>query len=324
MIHFYQAKDGRLARFASHEAALAALDQVLWVDMIYPTPDEEKLVEAALQIGVPTREDMNEIEMSSRVYNEAGAIFLTASVLSLPNGRDPIIAPVTFVLAGARLVTVRYHAPRPFETFVEQSMKNPLRCTNGQTVLLALFETIVDRIADILEAASHGLDEISKSIFIPGGRGNGRGGSMALVLEHIGRAEDLNGKVRDSLATIDRLVGFLAQIAQAAKGDDKARVKTLARDLRSLNDYATVQGQKVTFLLDATLGMVNIEQNKILAIFSIVAFVFLPPTLIASIYGMNFDVMPELHWDFGYPMALGLMVVSAVLPYLLFKKRGWL
>jgi len=326
MIHFYQAKDGRLSRFASTDDALAQLADVVWIDMVYPVAEEEALLERALNIAIPTREDMAEIEISSRVYGEGGAMFLTANLLSLPNGRDPIIAPVTFVLSDNRLITVRYHAPRPFQTFVELSMKTQLGCSHGNAVLIALFETIVDRLADILEQASHGLDDISKSIFVHGARIKRRPGHLAEVLEHIGRAEDLNGKVRDSLATIDRLAGFLMQFTSAAKADrdDKGRVKTLARDLHSLADYATIQGQKVTFLLDATLGMINIEQNKILGIFSIVAFVFLPPTLIASLYGMNFDVMPELHWRWGYPFALGMMFMSAVLPYLFFKRRGWL
>ena len=324
MIHFYHAKEGLLARFESADLAMAALGKVLWIDMVFPTAEEEDLLERALKIDIPTREDMQEIEMSSRVYNEAGALFLTASVLSLPNGRDPIIAPVTFVLAEGRLVTVRYHAPRSFETFVEQSMKVPMGCGTGAAVLIALFETIVARLADILEAESRALDELSKSVFATTGQRARGAASLAEVLTKIGRTEDLNAKARDSLATIDRLTGYLAQIAPQSKGEEKVRVKTLARDLRSLSEYAAVHGNKITFLLDATLGMINIDQNKILGIFSIVAFVFLPPTLIASIYGMNFDVMPELQWVWGYPLALVLMLLSAVLPYMFFRRRGWL
>lgn len=326
MIHFYHQVDGKLARFDTAEQALADLPQVVWIDMVYPTAEEEAVLEQALAIQIPTREDMAEIEMSSRLYNEAGALFLTANLMSLPNGRDPITAPVTFVLAEKRLVTVRYHAPRPFQTFVEMSMKQPMGCTNGHAVLVALFETIVDRLADILESASHGLEDISRSLFQLAG--SNRNPKLAQILEQIGRAEDLNAKVRDSLATIDRLVGFVLQSAPGGKGDartdPKGRVKTLGRDLHSLADYAQVQGEKIIFLLDATLGMINIEQNKILGIFSIVAFVFLPPTLIASVYGMNFDVMPELHSVWGYPLALLAMVISAVAPYLWFRRRGWL
>lgn len=322
MIHFYHNQDGRLVRHDSAEQALAALTGVVWIDMVYPTPEEEALLEQALSIQIPTRADMEEIEMSSRLYDEAGAQFLTANLMSLPNGRDPITAPVTFVLAEGRLVTVRYHAPRPFQTFVELSMKQPMGCTNGHAVLIALFEVIVDRLADILESASHGLEEISRSLFRLGG--TARSPQLAAVLEQIGRAEDLNAKVRDSLATIDRLIGFVLQVAPNGKADAKGRIKTLIRDLHSLSDYAQVQGEKMLFLLDATLGMINIEQNKILGIFSIVAFVFLPPTLIASIYGMNFDAMPELHSPWGYPLALVAMVISAVAPYLWFRRRGWL
>jgi len=330
MIHFYHQSEGKLARFDSAEQAFASLAELVWVDMVYPTAEEEALLEQGLAIQIPTREDMAEIEMSSRLYDEAGALFLTANLMSLPNGRDPISAPVTFVLAEGRLVTVRYHAPKPFQTFVELSMKQPMGCSNGHAVLVALFETIVDRLADILESASHGLEDISKSLFQFGG--TKRNPKLAMVLEQIGRAEDLNARVRDSLASIDRLIGFVLQIAPNgkadaktdAKSDARGRVKVLGRDLRSLADYAQVQGEKIIFLLDATLGMINIEQNKILGLFSIVAFVFLPPTLIASVYGMNFDVMPELHSVWGYPLALLAMVISAVAPYIWFKRRGWL
>ena len=221
MIHFYHAKEGLLARFESADLAMAALGKVLWIDMVFPTAEEEDLLERALKIDIPTREDMQEIEMSSRVYNEAGALFLTASVLSLPNGRDPIIAPVTFVLAEGRLVTVRYHAPRSFETFVEQSMKVPMGCGTGAAVLIALFETIVARLADILEAESRALDELSKSVFATTGQRARGAASLAEVLTKIGRTEDLNAKARDSLATIDRLTGYLAQIAPQSKGEEK-------------------------------------------------------------------------------------------------------
>jgi magnesium transporter len=237
---------------------------------------------------------------------------------------DPEIAPVTFILAGNRLVTVRYHEPRPFETFPRRAARVDTGCAGGETVLLALLEAVVDRMADILERAGGEVDRTSQSIFRPTGRRRGR--DFQPVLEEIGRKGSLIAHIRDSLATQERLVAFLAQVIGQRKGerDVRPRVKTLARDVRSLSDHATFLSQSITFLLDATLGMVNIDQNATIKIFSLVAVVFLPPTLIASIYGMNFEHMPELGWPFGYPMALGVMVVSAILPYLFFKYRGWL
>jgi magnesium transporter len=146
------------------------------------------------------------------------------------------------------------------------------------------------------------------------------------VLEQIGRKGDLTSHIRDSLVTLERLVGFLGHVAMQRKSgkDLRERLKTLSRDVRSLTDHSSFLSQKITFLLDATLGMINIEQNAIIKIFSVAAVVFLPPTLIASIYGMNFEEMPELDWLFGYPFAIALMILSAILPYLFFKRRGWL
>jgi magnesium transporter len=145
------------------------------------------------------------------------------------------------------------------------------------------------------------------------------------ILSRLGRAGDLASKVRESLVSLGRLLAFAIQGTQArGRKTGSARLKTIGRDVASLSDYAAFLNNKVGFLLDATLGMINIEQNAIIKIFSVAAVVFLPPTLIASIYGMNFAHMPELGWPLGYPLALALMVVSAILPYLYFKRRGWL
>jgi magnesium transporter len=326
MINFYHTQDGRLSVLDPAGDVQAALAAAIWVDLVFPTPEEEALVRGGLGVDVPTREEMQEIEISSRFYDEDGAKFLTAVILSQPNGRDPILAPVTFVLTGAKLVTVRYHSPRSFERFAELAAKSSMVCHSGANVLVGLLESIVDRLADTLEAASVTLDDVSKSIFAPNPSKRKAGAALAQVLKQIGRAEDLNGKLRDSLATINRLVGILSLIVPQGKSDrdGRTRVKTLMRDLQSLAEYSTAQSQKVTFLLDASLGMINIEQSRILGMFSVVAFVFLPPTLIASIYGMNFHSMPELDWEYGYPLAVVAMFVSAILPYLVFKRRGWL
>jgi magnesium transporter len=200
-------------------------------------------------------------------------------------------------------------------------------CTSGETILIALLEAMVDRLADVLERASREVVEISHDIFHPAEKkASKRDRGFQIVLRRIGRKEDLVSKMQDSLLTLQRLSGFLGQ-ATMQRGSDKdvrGRVKTLARDVESLSDHAAFLSQKITFLLDATLGMINIEQNAIIKIVSVAAVVFLPPTLVASVYGMNFDVMPELKWLLGYPFALALMAVSAVLPFWYFKRRGWL
>ena len=237
------------------------------------------------------------------------------------------MSPVTFVLAGGRLVTIRYHEPRAFQTFPLRAEKADLQCTSGQTILIALLEAIVDRLADLLERASREIVDISHDIFHPTEKkASKRDINFQIILRRIGRKEDLVSNIQDSLVTLQRLSGFLGHITLQAKNDKdiRARVKTLSRDIASLTDHASFMTQKITFLLDATLGMINIEQNGIIKIVSVAAVVFLPPTLVASIYGMNFEHMPELQWQYAYPAALGLMVISAVLPYWFFKRRGWL
>ncbi len=317
MIRCFRSDGGRLS--GPHED----MDGALWLDLVNPGREEEAAVERLLGLDIPTREEMNEIEISSRLYLENGGAFMTAILPAHTDGDDPEMEPVSFVLTPDRLVTVRYHEPRAFVSFPPRAERTALEIPNAESVLVALLEAVVDRLADILERAARDIDAISRRIFRPSGdapRDNQK------TLEEIGRKGDLTSNIRDSLLTLERLAGFLGHVTVQRKSskDIRERVKTLSRDIRSLLDHAGFLSQKVTFLLDATLGMINIEQNAIIKIFSVAAVIFLPPTLIASIYGMNFEHMPELDWLLGYPFAIGLMIVSAILPYAYFKRRGWL
>lgn len=300
---------------------------VVWVDLFNPTKEEEAAVEQWLHIGIPTREEMEEIEISSRLYHESGTYVMTATLPAHADGDRPEMLPVTFMLAGHRLVTIRYHEPRAFQTFPLRAEKSDTDCTNGEAILVALLEAIVDRLADLLEHASREVLDVSRDIFdSTEKKPSRRDRDFQLILHRIGRKEDLVSKIQDSLLTLQRLSSFLANVvSQDMQGKVlRARVKTISRDVVSLTDHASFQTQKINFLLDATLGMINIEQNAIIKIVSVAAVVFLPPTLVASVYGMNFAEMPELKWFFGYPLALCLMVVSAVLPFWFFRRKGWL
>ena len=325
MIQALGSKADRLERLDLSERHLG---DAIWIDLDCPTEAEEDAVEAALGIDIPTREDMQEIEVSSRIYREAGALFLTAQVVASHDARDTEIGPVTFVVLPKRLVTIHYHHPGSMKYFADWGARHDTPLASGLAVLLALNEAVVDRLADILEGEARKHDALSKAIFAAH-RPTGRAETLPVVLQRIGRAEDLNGKVNESLGTLLRLVGYLA-VASDPTGSpmlgvaEKASAHVLLEDIRSLREVAAVQADKVRFLLDATLGVINIRQSDVIKIFSVVAFVFLPPTLIASIYGMNFKYMPELEWPWGYPMALGLMVVSALVPYFLFKLKKWL
>jgi magnesium transporter len=321
-IEAYGVDDGRLVACNFDEAAIGSL---VWIDVVRPGAEEEASILTRLGVDVPTRQDMDEIEFSSRVYDEEGKVFLTAMLPAQADTAHPELLPVTFILDGDRLITVRHHAPRAFATFRDRAMRTNAGCVDGRAVCVGLLESVVDRIADIMEMAGQRIDGISREVFKPRQGKPSRGREFQQVLESIGSSGDLLSRMRESLSTLERLGGYLGTTGLSkGKSDQNRRLKTLNSDIASLSDHATFLSQKVNFLLDATLGMINIEQSGIIKIFSVVAVIFLPPTLVASIYGMNFQFMPELDWQLGYPYALGLMVASAILPYTYFKYRGWL
>jgi len=323
MIRAFATENGRLLPVDAAQAG----ESVVWMDLHAPSREEAHLAQQWLGVEIPTREEMEEIEISSRLYAEDGAYFMTVSLLSGTDTEAPTVAPVTFVLSGRRLLTVRYSEPKPFRSFPQRAEKAATGCSGGDSILLALLEAVVDRLADILERASRDVETISQNIFqARGTKASERGRDFQKLLTAIGRKEDLVANIRDSLLTLQRLSSFLGAAVGPARiaKDMRARIKTLTRDVVSLADHSTFLSQKINFLLDATLGMINIEQNAIIKIFSVAAVVFLPPTLVASVYGMNFTNMPELGWEWGYPLALALMVASAILPFWYFRRRGWL
>jgi magnesium transporter len=302
---------------------------IVWYDLRDPTPEERRLVEAALGVSLPSREEMAEIEISSRLYQEDGAEFMTVTGLSGLDTDDPVKAPLTFVLKGETLVTIRHAEPRAFDLFLSRATKpGGLHATNGELVMLGLLEAMIDRLADVLETAGNEVDGLSREIFRKPSAGTGRATrNLRGLIERIGRKGDLLTLARESLVSITRLTTYHAALeAETRKPgkEVKARIKVIQRDVLSLSDHASFLSAKINFMLDATLGMINLEQTEIIKIFSVAAVILLPPTLVASVYGMNFEHMPELQWEFGYLWALGLMVVSALLPYAYFKRRGWL
>jgi len=306
------------------EPGVAPLEATVWVDLVMPTVQEGRIVENLLGIAVPTREEMQEIEVSSRLYVENGARFMTATLMCHSDSATPKTTPVTFILAGHRLATVRYDEPRPFAIVEHKLARACPPKVSGESVLMDLLDAVIDRSADILERIGAEVDQISHSIFEPDDEVTPP--SHHDVLKGLGRKGDLTSKVRESLVSVGRLLLFLANEAETMKWakDVRAQLKSMQRDVVSLTDHASYLTNKVTFLLDAMLGVVNIQQNNIIKIFSVVAVVLMPPTLVASIYGMNFHHMPELDWRLGYPLAIGVMLLAGILPYLYFKWRKWL
>jgi magnesium transporter len=302
-------------------------ETAVWFDLVNPTSQEDKTVEGRVGIAVPTREEMQEIEITSRLYVENGARYMTATLMCQSDTQTPKTTPVTFILSGHRLITVRYDEPRPFMMVGNKLARTCSPAINGESVMMDLLDAVIDRAADILERIGTEVDLVSHDIFEPaeGDRGS-RTRSYNDILKAIGRKGDLASKVRESLVSIGRLLLFLANEADTMRWakDQRALLKGMQRDVQSLSDHASYLTSKIQFLLDAMLGVVTIEQNNIIKIFSVAAVALMPPTLIASIYGMNFKHMPELDWHFGYPIAIVLMVLAAALPYYFFKWKKWL
>jgi magnesium transporter len=270
---------------------------------------------------------MQEIEISSRLYIENGARYMTATLMCAADTENPRTTAVTFILSSHRLVTVRYDAPKPFMLVENKLARSCPPGITGEMVLMELLDAVIDRNADILERAGSDMDTISHDIFEPDGAARtGHAKRYSDILIAIGRKGDLTSKVRESLVSIGRVVTFVAAAVDGVKWskDMREQLKTMQRDVVSLTDHASYLSNKITFVLDAMLGVVNLEQNNIIKLFSVMAVVLMPPTLIASIYGMNFKIMPELEWEHGYTFALVAMALAAVLPYLFFTWKKWL
>jgi magnesium transporter len=331
MLSAYGTDKGCLTEFP---AGTIVPDGTVWLDLVAPTFEEEAAVEAALSIDIPTREELAEIEASSRLYQEDGAAFMTANLIRRGENDRPESSPVTFIIKGNQLITIRYHHPQAFPVYVHRAMKPQSTAMTGWGIFLSLIEAVVDRAADHLERVGLIIDDTSRRTF---NSGRGSGGrkmrkkplNLSELLENIGEEGDFNSKMRESLVSIGRMSAFMQAIIDQMRQtkdvkENRARVRIIQRDIQSLTDHSTFLSGKISFLLDAVLGMSSIEQNNIIKIFSVASVVFLPPTLVASLYGMNFDFMPELHWKYGYIFAIAGMIGSAVLPFLYFKRKGWL
>ena len=323
MLFVYALRNGGLVRVAL-PAGSAPPAEALWIDLFEPGIEEEHAVETGLGIDVPTREEMREIESSNRLYEEGGAVYLTCTIVTKLDTDLPQNAQVTFILKDGRLVTNRYTDPLPFRRYVAYAERHGASCNAGPAILAGLVEAIVNRIADVIERVGSDLDTVSAEVFSHPHRRRGRR-DFREVLEAVGRSGELIAKTRESLMSLGRLLAFVQQSALVALTPEvRTRLRTLSRDVIAMSDHASFLGNNVSFVLDATLGMINIDQNNILKIFSVVTVFLLPPSVIGAIYGMNFDHIPWAHESWGFLAALGLMLMSALIPYLIFKRRGWL
>ena len=320
MIRVYRLGGGTCEPHIGEAAAWTLPPDALWIDLVNPTPGEDRAVEGALGLSVPTREEMVELEASSRLYRENGATYVTADIIQHGDADMPGLEPVTFVLTAGPLVTVRYFDPRPFTMLLDKLERDPRLCGAGADVFLHLMEQIIDRASDVLSTNAAKVEAVSNHVF----SGRKTVGFEKLITQ-LGRAHIANARIEQSLAGLARIFAFAALDDRIERqADAREHLNSLARDAQSLITHNQAVAASIDFQLSAALGLINIEQSSIIKIFSVAAVAFLPPTLIASIYGMNFAHMPELPQVWGYPAALVAMVVSALLPLAWFRKKGWL
>jgi magnesium transporter len=301
--------------------------KVNWIDIMDGDAAEIALLEKDLGRHIPTRDELEEIENSSRLRSEHGTFCLSTPLVARDEQGMPYGTPVGFIVTKDRLVTIRFAPLTAFASFADE-----YRGADGVEAFVGLIDAIVDRAADVMENVGTDLDQLSQRIF------GGESKTMAMklppakettslrdILRRIGRNGDLSSKIRDSLLGVGRIVSFVNGLGtEWISAEQHQRLETQKQDIASLADYENHLANKVQLLLDATMGLINIEQNNIIKVLTIVSVVGVPPTLIASMYGMNFQHMPELSWSWGYEYGLALIFLSAVLPILWFKKRGWL
>lgn len=316
------AENNQVVPFSSDDP-LQIPANAIWIDLLNPTREEEKAVEQFISIEIPTREEMLEIEVSNRLYSDKGAHYMTATMMTKVDSGAPETHAVTFMLTDTMLVSIRYTDATSFRTFKANTAKLSAGQHDGMSMFLGLMESIINRIADILERLDRDIDRITKDIFSnPEVPEQKKSVNYHCVLDRIGRCGNLSSKIHQSLVTFGRVIAYATHHKEAGRPENQLKFDDIRKDIMGLSDHGTYLTGRVNFLLDATLGMISIEQNSVFRVLSIASLVFLPPTLVAGIYGMNFEYIPELKWMYGYPLAILFMLVAAILPYLYLKKRG--
>lgn len=295
-------------------------DLALWVDLFSPTAEERTLAEAWIGTEIPTREEMAAIETSERLYELQSALIMTAVMPLIARNPDPKSAAMTLVATRDRLVSLRHGEPAAVAIAVRRIQHEGVPIRSACDILFTLLDAIADRAADVVEECSAEFDAVSSQVFGVG-LDTRKSAQYKATIQKIGHIGLKVARMHDACASLERLFLFLSLHAKtlSLNSQQKSAAKALGRDIRSIREHAGGLDARLNFLLDATVGLVNLEQNQIIKIFSVLAVIFLPPTLIASIYGMNFEIMPELAWTYGYPFSIGIMIASVAITFLYFR-----
>ena len=317
MINCYVKKGNKLTIVEGIEFLDTTEDKnsVIWIDMLLPTIDEIRAVENLFDMKFPTKQESEEIELSSRYWEENNRIEINSYFL-INDNKSAFNETVSFILQGALLISVRYKKLESFNTFTKKLLISPREFKTGYSIFCQIIDIRIDADADTIENLSKEITKIRKHVFTDYSNDDEE------ILEKISTFEDLNMKIRENLTDKQRILNSLLKSQKFV--DDKQELPIMLKDIKSLIEHTNFNFERLDYLQNIFIGVLSIEQNKVIKIFTIVNVIFLPPTLIASMYGMNFDFMPELHWEYGYLFSIIFMILASVTPLLIFKKKGWI
>ena len=290
-------------------------NSVIWIDMLLPTIEEIRAVESMFDMEFPTKQETEEIELSSRYWEENNRIEINSYFL-INDNKSAFNETVSFILQGSLLISVRYKKLQSFDTFTKKLLISPREFKTGYSIFCQIIDIRIDADADTIENLSKEITKIRKHVFTDYSNDDEE------ILEKISTFEDLNMKIRENLTDKQRILNSLLKSQKFV--DDKHELPIMLKDIKSLIDHTNFNFERLDYLQNIFIGILSIEQNKVIKIFTIVNVIFLPPTLIASIYGMNFDFIPELHWEYGYLVSIIFMIIASITPILIFKKKGWI
>lgn len=316
MINCYIKKQHRLTVVEGVEYLNNIEDRksVIWIDMFTPTLQEVKTVENIFSIEFPTKQESEEIELSSRYWEEGNRIEINSYFL-INDKKDPVNETVSFILQDDLLISVRYKKLASFDASIKKLLSSPREYRTGYSIFSQIIDIRIDTDADIIEELNRDIAAIRKQAFNDDVENED-------LLEQMSTFENLNMKIRENLTDKQRILNSLLKSQKIT--EDKSELPIMLKDIRSLIDHTNFNFERIDYLQNIFVGLLSVEQNKVIKIFTIVNVIFLPPTLIASIYGMNFDIMPELNWEYGYLFSIGVMILAAVTPLIIFKKKGWI
>ncbi|QKF59808.1 magnesium/cobalt transporter CorA [Aliarcobacter lanthieri] len=316
MINCYVKKENRLSVIEGLDFLDNIEDRksVIWIDMFLPTLQEVKAVEKIFSIEFPTKQESEEIELSSRYWEENSRIEINSYFL-INDKKDPVNETVSFILQEDLLISIRYKKLASFNTSIKKLLASPREYKTGYSIFSQIIDIRIDADADIIENLSKDITNIRKQAF-------DNEIDKKDILEQMSAFENLNMKIRENLTDKQRILNSLLKSQHVVENREDLQI--MIKDIRSLVDHTNFNFERLDYLQNIFVGLLNTEQNKVIKIFTIVNVIFLPPTLVASIYGMNFDIMPELNWDYGYIFSIGIMLLSAITPLIIFKKKGWI